>query len=54
VWRLFLALGLVYFSGIFILERYEDMWRFGVHLILSNLLKYSSAKKLYYDKEFLI
>jgi hypothetical protein len=46
--------GLVYFSGIFIPKRYEDMWGFGVHPILSNPLKYSSQKKLYHDVEFLI
>jgi hypothetical protein len=30
------------------------MWGFGVHPILSNLLKYSSPKILYHDGEFLI
>jgi hypothetical protein len=29
------------------------MWRFGVHPILSNPLKYSSSKILYHDGEFL-
>jgi hypothetical protein len=47
-------LGLVYFFGIFILERCGDMWGFGVHPILSNPLKYSSPKILYHDGEFLI
>jgi hypothetical protein len=46
--------GLVYFSGIFTPERCGDMWGFGVHPILSNLLKYSSPKILYHDGEFLI
>jgi hypothetical protein len=35
-------------------ERCGDMWGFGVHPILSNLLKYSSQKILYHDGEFLI
>jgi hypothetical protein len=30
------------------------MWGFGVHPILSNLLKYSSPKILYHDEKFLI
>jgi hypothetical protein len=30
------------------------MWEFGVHSILSNPLKYSSPKILYYDGEFLV
>jgi hypothetical protein len=30
------------------------MWGFGVHPILSNPLKHSSQKILYYDEEFLI
>jgi hypothetical protein len=47
-------LGLVYFSGIFTLERFGDMLGFGVHLILSNPLKYYSPKILYHDGEFLI
>jgi hypothetical protein len=44
----------VYFSDIFTPERCGDMWEFGVHPILSNPLKYSSLKILYYDGEFLI
>jgi hypothetical protein len=47
-------LGLVYFSGISIPEECADMWGFGVHLILSNPLKYSSPKIFYHDGEFLI
>jgi hypothetical protein len=47
-------LGLVYFSGIFTSEEYGDIWGFGVYLILSNPLKYSSPKILYHDEEFLI
>jgi hypothetical protein len=47
-------LGLVYFSGISTSEECGDMWGFGVHPILSNPLKYSSPKILYYDGEFLI
>jgi hypothetical protein len=47
-------LGLVYFFGIFILERCGDMWGFGVHPILSNPLKYSSPRILYHDREFFI
>jgi hypothetical protein len=47
-------LGLVYFSGISILEECGDIWGFGVHPILSNSLKHSSPKILYYDEEFLI
>jgi hypothetical protein len=31
-----------------------DIWEFGVHPILSNLLKYPSPKILYHDREFLI
>jgi hypothetical protein len=46
--------GLVYFSGIFTPKRCGDMWRFGVHPILSNPLKYSFPKKLYHNIEFLI
>jgi hypothetical protein len=46
--------GLVYFSGISIPEECGDMWRFGVHSILPNPLKYSSPKILYHDGEFLI
>jgi hypothetical protein len=42
-------LCLVYFSGIFTLERLRDMWGFDVHPILSNPLKYSSPKILYHD-----
>jgi hypothetical protein len=49
-----IGLGLVYFSRIFTPERYGDMWGFSVHPILSNPLKYSSPKILYYDEEFLI
>jgi hypothetical protein len=30
------------------------MWGFGVHLILSDPLKYPYSKILYYDGEFLI
>jgi hypothetical protein len=30
------------------------MWGFGIHPILSNPLKYSSSKILYYDEEFFI
>jgi hypothetical protein len=30
------------------------MWRFSVHPILSNPLKYSYLKILYHDEEFLI
>jgi hypothetical protein len=40
--------------GIFIPERCGDTWRFGVHPILSNFLKYSFSKILCHDKEFLI
>jgi hypothetical protein len=47
-------LGLVYFSGIFTPRRCGDIRGFGVHPILSNSLKYSSSKILYYDEEFLI
>jgi hypothetical protein len=47
-------IGLVYFSGVFTPERCGDMWGFGVHPILSNPLKYSFPKILYYDGEFLI
>jgi hypothetical protein len=47
-------LGLVYFFGIFILERCGDMWGFGVHPILLNPLKYSSPRILYHDREFFI
>jgi hypothetical protein len=50
----FTYVGLVYFSGILIPERCGDMWRFDVHPILSNSLKYSSPKILYYDREFFI
>jgi hypothetical protein len=46
--------GPVYFSTIFTLKRCEDMWRFGVHPILSNPLKYSFLKIPYHDGEFLI
>jgi hypothetical protein len=49
-----IALGLVYFSGIFIPKRYGDMWGFDVHPILSNPLEYSSPKILYHDREFSI
>jgi hypothetical protein len=42
--RALAALGLVYFSSIFTLKRCGDMWRFGVHPILSNPFKYSSQK----------
>jgi hypothetical protein len=42
-------LGL-YFFDIFTPERCRDMWGFGVHPILLNLLKYSSPKILYYDE----
>jgi hypothetical protein len=46
--------GLVYFFDIFTPNRCRNAQRFGVHLILSNPLKYSSSKILYYDGEFLI
>jgi hypothetical protein len=48
------SLGFVYFSGIFTLERCEDVWGFGVYPILSNILKYSSPKILYHDGEFFL
>jgi hypothetical protein len=48
------ALGLLYFSGIFISEECGDMWGLSVHLIFLNPLKYSFPKILYYDGEFLI
>jgi hypothetical protein len=35
-------------------RRCGDTVEFGVHLILSNPLKYSSLKILYHDGEFLI
>jgi hypothetical protein len=47
-------LCLVYFSGIFIPKICGDMWGFGVHSILLNLLKYTFPKILYHDREFLI
>jgi hypothetical protein len=46
--------GLVYFSDIFTLKRCGDMWGFGVHVILLNLLKNYSLKILYNDGEFSI
>jgi hypothetical protein len=46
--------GLVYFSGISTPEECGDMWRFGIHPILSNPLKYSPPKIFYHDGEFLI
>jgi hypothetical protein len=36
------------------LKKYGDMWGFGVHPILSNLLKYFFPKILYHDGEFFI
>jgi hypothetical protein len=35
-------------------KRYEDIWGFSVHPIISTFLKYSFLKILYYDREFLI
>jgi hypothetical protein len=46
--------GLVYFSYVFIPDKYGNMSGFGVHPILSNPLKYSSLKILYHDGEFFI
>jgi hypothetical protein len=50
--RLFACLRPCLLLWYFIFERCRDIRRFGVHLILSNLLKYSFRKILYYDEVF--
>jgi hypothetical protein len=53
-WCIRFAEALFYFSDIFIARRCGDTWRFGIHLIFLNLLKYSFSKILYHNGEFLI
>jgi hypothetical protein len=48
------SLARVLLLGIFTPKRCGDMWGFGVHPILSNPLKYSFQKILYYNGEFFI